>query len=145
MEVGKCMFILKAEAEFDAAHFLKGYEGKCANIHGHRWRVILEVSSESLEADGPYEGMVVDFGVIKSDLKKAVDRYDHVLIYQEGSLSPLFLEALEAEGFDTKAVDFRPTAEAFAYHFYQVLSVKAYTVKRVSVYETPTNCAVYEV
>lgn len=139
------MFILKAEAEFDAAHFLKGYEGKCANIHGHRWRVILEVSSESLEADGPYEGMVVDFGVIKSDLKKAVDLYDHVLIYQEGSLSPLFLEALVAEGFDAKAVDFRPTAEAFAYHFYQVLSVNAYTVKRVSVYETPTNCAVYEV
>ena len=31
------MFILKAEGEFDSAHFLSGYKGKCANIHGHRW------------------------------------------------------------------------------------------------------------
>lgn len=139
------MFILKAEADFDAAHFLKGYDGKCANIHGHRWRVIMEVFSESLQSEGSCEGMVVDFGVIKSDLKKTVDLYDHVLIYQKNTLKPLTLKALEVEGFRLQVVDFRPTAEAFAYHFYQMLSRNDYKVKRVTVYETPTNCAVYEV
>ena len=38
------MYTLKTEHSFDAAHFLYGYEGKCSNIHGHRWRVVLEVS-----------------------------------------------------------------------------------------------------
>lgn len=43
------MYTLKTEHSFDAAHFLYGYEGKCSNIHGHRWRVVAEVSSDELE------------------------------------------------------------------------------------------------
>ena len=31
------MYILKTSASFDSAHFLAGYTGKCANLHGHRW------------------------------------------------------------------------------------------------------------
>ena len=42
------MYILKTEHSFDSAHFLAGYEGKCANIHGHRWRVEIEVQAEEL-------------------------------------------------------------------------------------------------
>ena len=67
------MFILKAESEFDSAHFLSGYEGKCANIHGHRWRVIVEVQSEELHIGGQLDGMVIDFGDIKKDLKVIVN------------------------------------------------------------------------
>ena len=37
------MYYLKTEQSFDAAHFLKGYAGKCHNLHGHRWRVIVEI------------------------------------------------------------------------------------------------------
>ena len=37
------MYILKTEASFDSAHFLAGYDGKCSNLHGHRWKIILEV------------------------------------------------------------------------------------------------------
>ena len=39
IEGGK-MYFLKTEQSFDSAHFLAGYHGKCANIHGHRWKVI---------------------------------------------------------------------------------------------------------
>ena len=42
------MYILKSEHSFDSAHFLSGYEGKCAHIHGHRWKVEVEVQSETL-------------------------------------------------------------------------------------------------
>ena len=35
------MFILKSEIQFDTAHYLSGYTGKCANLHGHRYRVSL--------------------------------------------------------------------------------------------------------
>ena len=63
------MYILKTEHSFDAAHFLYGYDGKCSNIHGHRWRVVLEVCTEDLQEDGQNRGMYVDFGDLKRDLK----------------------------------------------------------------------------
>ena len=138
------MFILKAESEFDSAHFLSGYEGKCANIHGHRWRVIVEVQSEELHIGGQLDGMVIDFGDIKKDLKVIVNEYDHALIYQSNTMRSLTLQCLKEDGFNLIEVDFRPTAEQFAYHFYKLMSKKEYNIKRVTVYETPTNCAVYE-
>ena len=36
------MYQLKTEADFDSAHFLSGYTGKCSNIHGHRWHVEID-------------------------------------------------------------------------------------------------------
>ena len=44
------MYILKTSAEFDSAHFLAGYKGKCANIHGHRWKIEVCVAEEALIA-----------------------------------------------------------------------------------------------
>ena len=45
------MYFIQAEDHFDAAHFLAGYEGKCRNLHGHRWRVVAEVCAEELVED----------------------------------------------------------------------------------------------
>ena len=59
------MYQLTIEQSFDAAHFLADYHGKCSNIHGHRWRVLLEVESEALQEDRQERGMCVDFSVIK--------------------------------------------------------------------------------
>ena len=74
------MYILKAEHSFDSAHFLSGYDGKCSNIHGHRWKVEVEVQSETLVKGGQLDGMVIDFGDLKKDVKAMVDSYDHALI-----------------------------------------------------------------
>ncbi len=88
------MYFLKTSASFDSAHFLHGYKGKCANLHGHHWVIEAEFSSSHLH------------------------------------LVPM---------------DFRPTAENFARCFYEKLREKDLPVYRVTVYETPDNCAVYEV
>ena len=56
------MYQLTTHASFDSAHFLSGYEGKCSNIHGHRWKLEVTVQSETLEQTGQIRGMVVDFG-----------------------------------------------------------------------------------
>ena len=80
------MYILKAEAAFDSAHFLSGYNGKCANLHGHRWVISAEIASENLIADGQCRGMVTDFGDIKRDLKNLADEFDHAFIYENGTL-----------------------------------------------------------
>ncbi len=137
------MYYLKTENHFDAAHFLKGYEGKCSNIHGHRWRVVAAVKSESLCDEGQTRGMVVDFGDLKQDLKRVCREFDHCLIYEAGSLKKMTLAAFAEEGFKVVEVPFRPTAEHFSRFFFERLRDLGYLVHQVQVYETPNNCAVY--
>ena len=63
------MYRLKTSATFDSAHFLAGYDGKCANIHGHCWRIEAEFSGEELEPVGQERGMLMDFSVIKKAVR----------------------------------------------------------------------------
>lgn len=138
------MYILKTEHSFDSAHFLAGYEGKCANIHGHRWRVEIEVQAEELVTSGQLDGMVVDFGDLKKDLKAAVDHLDHALIIEKGTMREKTLQCIREDGFAVIEFAFRPTAENFAAYFYRTMADLGYAVKRATVYETPTNSAAYE-
>ena len=80
------MYKLKTKASFDSAHFLNDYDGKCSNIHGHRWTVEIKVGAETLESDTQNRGMVVDFSNLKKDLKEIADHFDHSLIMETGSL-----------------------------------------------------------
>ena len=86
MLIGGVMYKLKTKASFDSAHFLKDYDGKCSNIHGHRWTVEIKVGAETLESDTQNRGMVVDFSNLKKDLKEIADHFDHSLIMETGSL-----------------------------------------------------------
>ena len=132
------MYTVTTRSEFDAAHFLAGYQGKCSNIHGHRWEVVVRVSAEELE-----DGMVVDFKDLKNDLRELTDHFDHSLILEKGTLKPTTKAALEEEGFRMAEMDFRPTAEHFAKYFYEEIKKKGYRIDSADVYETPTNCATY--
>lgn len=77
------MYSLISEHSFDAAHFLKGYEGKCSNIHGHRWRVVVEIQGDVLKKDSHTRGMLIDFDELKETIKKEVDYFDHCLIIEK--------------------------------------------------------------
>lgn len=142
-EMERLMYILKTEYSFDSAHFLSGYEGKCSNIHGHRWKVELEVKTMKLNKDRQLNGMHVDFGTLKEDLKNEVDTFDHCLIIEKGTLKEATYNALVDEGFRILNMDFRPTAENMSKYFYDRMTDCGYDVKCVTVYETPTNCAAY--
>lgn len=137
------MYILKSEAAFDSAHFLSGYKGKCANLHGHRWVISAEICDTELLAEGQLRGMVTDFGDIKRDLKNLADEFDHAFIYEKGTLKSAAVAALNEENFRLIEVSFRPTAENFAKYFYDRLSQMGYSVRSVTVYETPNNSATY--
>lgn len=137
------MYTLISEHSFDAAHFLKGYEGKCSNIHGHRWRVVVEIFSETLKTDAHTGGMLVDFDELKEAIKTEVDYLDHCLLIEKNSLKPKTYEALMEEGVRIVEMSFRTTAENFSKYFYDKIKAKGYQVKKVSVYETPNNCATY--
>ncbi len=138
------MYYISVEKSFDAAHFLKGYEGKCRNIHGHRWKVVALARSEKLSDKSPDRGMVLDFGVVKKALSGICSYFDHSLIYERGSLKEASMQALEEEDFRLREVEFTPTAENFAAYIYRELSADFPQIYRVEVYETPGNCAAYE-
>lgn len=139
------MYYLKTSASFDSAHFLKGYNGKCANIHGHHWTVEVKINGENLQKSGEKRGMLIDFGDLKKAVRNLADSFDHTLIYEKDSLNPATVKALNSEGFSLTEVSFRPTAENFARHFYELLAFQKISVCSVAVYETPDNCAVYEI
>ena len=137
------MYALTTEASFDSAHFLADYNGKCRNIHGHRWNIKVDICGSMLEEDGCLRGMLMDFGDMKKVLKAMADYFDHAFIIEKNSLRPQTLQALKEEDFRIVEVDFRPTAENFAKYFFDELKCKNLPVKQVIVYETPGNCALY--
>ena len=137
------MYRIKTEDTFDAAHFLYQYDGKCKNIHGHRWKVEIQVYSEKLCEDSQSRGMVVDFSRIKGDLRELTEYFDHALIIEKGSLKEVTMKVLREEGFEMGVMDVRPTAENFAKYFFDKVTDMGYKVYMSTIYETPTNCASY--
>lgn len=138
------MYTLISEASFDSAHFLLGHDGKCKNIHGHRWTVKIEILGKELQADGSSRDMILDFSELKKELKSITDYFDHSLIIEENSLKKETLEALKLDNFRIIEISFRPTAEKFAKYFFDYFSEKGFPVKKAIVFETPNNCATYE-
>lgn len=137
------MYQLKTEASFDGAHFLTDYYGKCENLHGHRWRVVVYIRQPDLQEEGTMKDMVVDFGVFKQCVRRVVGEFDHMFLVEEGSLKPATVEALEGEGFTLRMLPFRTTAENLARHFAERLRQEGLPISQVDVYETPLNCASY--
>lgn len=137
------MYGLKTESAFDAAHFLSDYDGKCENLHGHRWRVIAWIEVDELQTSGQEKDMVVDFGDFKRALRSLVAQFDHMFIVEEGSLAPETIAALESETFKLLVVPWRTTSENFARHFFDELVEMGFPVTRIEVDETPNNCAYY--
>ncbi len=67
------MYLVNVERHFDAAHYLRGYQGKCENLHGHRYKVAVR-----LKAVNNYNvGMAYDFTVLKKELDVVLSRFDH--------------------------------------------------------------------
>ena len=139
------MYTIETQTSFDSAHFLADYQGKCGNIHGHRWTVKVIAKGEELTQEQPQtRGMLMDFSQIKEDLKKVGSTLDHVLIIEKNSMQEDTLKCLKRDGFAIVEMEFRPTAENLAKWFYDRLTEQGYHLKSVVVYETPKNCATYE-
>ncbi len=124
------MFEVSVEQTFAAAHALRGYQGKCENVHGHNYRVRVTIEGERLNSIG----LLVDFVDIKRLLRRTIEQLDHRFINE---LPP----------FDT----LNPTAENMARYFYEQIheALRAGAadvptrVKEVTVWETDTSLATY--
>jgi 6-pyruvoyltetrahydropterin/6-carboxytetrahydropterin synthase len=67
------MFEVSVEASFAAAHSLRGYQGKCENLHGHNYRVMLVVTGKELDKIG----LLQDFTILKQALRTVTNHLDH--------------------------------------------------------------------
>lgn len=67
------MFEVRVEADFAAAHFLRDYNGKCENLHGHNYKVYAHVRGEVLNEGG----MLLDFSKLKTALRSVCKKIDH--------------------------------------------------------------------
>ena len=70
------MFELKVVSHFAAAHQLKMVDKKCENLHGHNWKVEVCIRGKELNA----AGVLLDFGEIKQEVKRIVEKLDHCFL-----------------------------------------------------------------
>lgn len=67
------MFEIRIKRDFSAAHQLRGYDGNCANLHGHNWTVVVTVRTEKLDS----LGIAIDFRKLKTEVDKVIEEFDH--------------------------------------------------------------------
>jgi len=121
------MFELKVVSHFAAAHQLQMVDKKCENLHGHNWKVEVCIRGKELND----AGVLVDFGEIKQDVKRIVEKLDHS-----------FLNDLEA--FNGHCPPSSENIALFIAHELQHVfrSSKAYLYS-VTTWESHNACATY--
>ena len=122
------MYEVMIEEEFSAAHALRGYRGKCENLHGHNWKVEVYVRGEQLD----HVGMLVDFKELKAATRRVMQYLDHQNLNE---LRPF-------------AVELNPSSEHLAGFILsevgEAINNDRVKVYKVRVWETPSTCATYE-
>ena len=122
------MFVVSVEETFAAGHALRNYHGKCENVHGHNYRVLVTLQGEALDQ----AGLLMDFVEIKKMLHEIIDRLDH-----------RFLN--DVPPFDV----LNPSAEHMARYFSEEMgkalsaSTSRVGVAEVKLWETDTASATY--
>lgn len=120
------MFEVSVEYSFAAGHALRGYKGKCENVHGHNYKVRVSVEGEKLNSIG----LLMDFAELRAVLKGLVERFDHHFM---NDLEPF--------------KEINPSAENLACYLGTELQKKVQeqglNVSAVTVWETDTTSASY--
>lgn len=123
------MYEVSIDEEFSAAHALRGYKGKCENLHGHNWKVEVFVRGERLDEIG----MLVDFRELKAATRRVMNHLDHRNLN-------------ELKPFDN---EMNPSSEHLAgFILHEVaaqINNERVKVYKVRVWETPSTSATYEI
>lgn len=122
-------FEVMIERNFSSAHQLRGYKGKCENLHGHNYKI--EIYARGRELNNI--GLLVDFGELKEAADEIVRYLDHRNINE--------LPPFDAE--------LNPSAENLARYILERVAAACGDDERVRVYkvrcfETPTSVATYQ-
>ena len=121
------MYTVSSQAHYDAAHFLRNYEGKCRHLHGHRY--VVEASVQVAELNEA--GIAFDFVDLKRELRALAEQLDHTNLNDLPQFS-----------------DIETSAENQAKWFYDELKKRLPEALRegllyARIWETPTQWAQY--
>jgi len=116
------MYSIRVEGSFSSAHNLRGYKGRCEDLHGHNWKVEVVLSSSSLDK----LGMVMDFRLVKQKLNAILDKMDHAYLNKISYFKKI-----------------NPTSENIAKYIFDNMKSKIPMVESVTVWESDNSCATY--
>jgi 6-pyruvoyltetrahydropterin/6-carboxytetrahydropterin synthase len=106
------------EFNFEIAHALWNYDGPCANIHGHSYRMFVTVIGKPInDPSNPKNGMVIDFGDLKKIVnKEIVHPMDHAITLNREAVKSITLD--DNQMFKKQCiVDYQPTCENMVIDF----------------------------
>jgi 6-pyruvoyltetrahydropterin/6-carboxytetrahydropterin synthase len=123
------MYEVTVEAGFSSGHYLRNYQGKCENPHGHNYKVRVTLAGKELDGTG----LLLDFKLLKTVLRPVIDRIDHQML---NDLEPF--------------IALNPSAENIARYFYDETAAQLaemtqgrVRVKDCTIWETDTTTATY--
>ncbi|MFA5763325.1 MAG: 6-carboxytetrahydropterin synthase [archaeon] len=129
------MFEINTSANFEAAHRLSSYEGKCKQIHGHNWKVELNASSSVLDKNE----FVYDF----TNLKKILNEFDHKTILKNNTKNKKLVKSFPTDW--VVWLDFEPSAEQLAkYICNKISSQTKLEFIKITVWENEKSSASFE-
>ncbi len=129
---------------WEAAHRLPWHEGDCRFVHGHSYRMMVEVEGEPTEDTPGGSSMLIDFKHVKRMVKPLVEEMDHATMVADYDTE--LKEALATINSKTYVLDVDSTAENLAAHFadhigtegHEVLEKHGVDTIRVKLWETET-------
>ena len=131
---------LTKQFDFQMAHTLSAYDGKCRNIHGHNYRLFVTVEGEPInDANNTKNGMIMDFSDIKRITEQhIIEPFDHAFVVPEDS------PYKHIEGTKLIVVSFQPTCENLLMHFAGLLTPQmplGVRLHSIRLHETDTSYA----
>jgi len=132
--------------DFETAHALHGYDGKCKNIHGHSYQLYVTIIGKPInDPNHVKNGMVLDFGDLKRLVKsEIVDIFDHATVLNKNSPHAELAEKIKPHSPKVLLVNYQPTSENMLIDFAEKISkhlpnsVKLHSLK---LYETNNSYA----
>jgi len=122
------MFELTVDEDFSSGHALRGYKGKCENVHGHNYKVRVTLEGPQLDSIG----LLCDFTHLKRVMREIIAGVDHKFLNDQAPFDAI-----------------NPSAENLAKYFYEETARQMKTaaegarVKSVTIWETDTTSASY--
>ena len=105
--------------DFESAHALYGYDGKCKNIHGHSYHLYVTIIGTPIDnLNNAKNGMVLDFGDLKKMVKKQiVEVFDHAVVLNKNSPHIELAKTIDSHSHNVVLVPYQPTSENMLFDF----------------------------